>query len=93
MFLQEQLDDVKRMAQMVLHSQCAAGRDAQVEEKKRAAAAAEAERRALDAAMESSRVAALRELEVHSHAPHRSTCIMDHAQIMDQCMQSVQQLT
>eukprot|EP00210_Caulerpa_lentillifera_P002835 g2709.t1 len=61
--LEEQLDDVKRMNQMVLYAKCAAIRDKQIEEKRVALQQQRTEQQQLDAAMERDRINALRKTE------------------------------
>lgn len=57
--LDEQLDEVKRMNQMMLYSKCVTIRDAQIEEKKHIKEEAQEEERRLDLMMEVERMKAL----------------------------------
>lgn len=57
--LEEQLDEVKRMNQMMLYSKCVTIRDAQIEEKKHIKEEAQEEERRLDLMMEIERMKAL----------------------------------
>lgn len=61
--LEEELDDVKRMNQMMLYSKCVTIRDAQIEEKKHVMEENEEEERRLDLMMEIERIKALEAYE------------------------------
>eukprot|EP00899_Mesostigma_viride_P005653 jgi/Mesvir1/15089/Mv14730-RA.1 len=61
--LEAELDDVKRMNQMVLYSKCVTIRDAQIEEKKHKREVAEEEEQQLDLMMEVERLKALENYE------------------------------
>jgi len=61
--LEEELDDVKRMNQMMLYSKCVTIRDAQIEEKKHIMEENEEEERRLDLMMEVERLKALEAYE------------------------------
>lgn len=61
--LEEELDDVKRMNQMMLYSKCVTIRDAQIEEKKHIMEENEEEERRLDLMMELERIKALEAYE------------------------------
>ena len=62
--MDEQLDDVKRMNQMMLYAQCVSIRDKQVDEKKQMRVQEKEEERRLDNIMEVDRQRAVREAEV-----------------------------
>ena len=66
--MDEQLDDVKRMNQMVLYAQCVSIRDKQVDEKRQMRIQEKEEERRLDNVMEVDRQRAVREAEVRLYA-------------------------